>query len=339
VEVIGVTIVKHVNSDLLVSAVSGAGHVWAIRGHPAWSTTSVRVEILRPSGQIFHKSALREGRDTPDLYFLERTGATLIALDSTVSLDRINVEVESLGNCTISDGEPVTDEYKLEAIEIALEEQSPESGNSFKTIPEPEGHQKQAGLQRNKTPKGGSAAHKEVAQWESNEQGSEKLGEGAEERVAALVPERGQTRVPKVENPPLGEGASEALTQKKRTPERRGREEPSEEEGQAGAMSRGLPMQFWDDWVDPADMAAMWDYSPVALEWGGKGYQRGLKVLFTRDERNKPYLTMTEMQAVAEIIISRHYRGRVNLVSALFSRTAFLSTSRFNFESPLREAL
>lgn len=318
-EAIRVTIVEHVNFDLLVSAVSGAGHVWAIRGHPAWSTTSGRVEALRPSGHVFHKSALREGRDTSDLNFLERTGDTLSALDSIVSLDRINVEAESLGNCTISDGESVTDEYKLEAIEIALDERYPESGTSFKTIAEPEEYQKQAGLQRNKTPKGGSAAHKEGAQWESNEQGSEKLGEAAEKRVAALGPERGRTRVLKVESSPLGEGASEALTQTKGNPERLGREEITEKWGQPGAMSRGLPMQFWDDWVDPADMAAMWDYPPVALEWGGKGYQRGLKVLFTRDERNKPYLTMTEMQAVAEIIISRHYRGRVDLVSARFS--------------------
>jgi hypothetical protein len=304
--------------------VSGAGHVWAIRGHPAWSTTRGRVEALRPPGHVFLESALREGRDTSDLNFLEGTGDTLIALDSTVSLDRINVGAESLGNCTISDGEPVTDEYKLEAIEIALDERFPESGNSFKTIAEPEEHQKQAGLRRNKTPKGGSAAHKEEAQCELNEPVSEKLGEGADATVAALGLERGRSKVLKVESSPLGEGASEALTQKKGNPERLGREETTEERGQPGAMSRGLPMQFWDDWVDPADMAALWDHPPVALEWGGKGYQRGLKVLFTRDERNKPYLTMTEMQAVAEIIISRHYRGRVDLVSAFFPRPAFL---------------
>lgn len=81
------------------------------------------------------------------------------------------------------------------------------------------------------------------------------------------------------------------------------------------AMSRGPPMQFWDDWVDPSDMGAMWSRPAVAQEWRGKGFQRGSKVLFTRDERNKPYLTMPELQGVAEIVIDRHFRGRVNLVS------------------------
>ena len=80
-------------------------------------------------------------------------------------------------------------------------------------------------------------------------------------------------------------------------------------------MSRIAPMQSWNDWVDPADMAAMWSRPAVALEWRGKGFQQGSKVLFTRDEKNKPYLTMTELRGVAEIVIDRHFRGRVNLVS------------------------
>ncbi|GAQ78254.1 hypothetical protein KFL_000100200 [Klebsormidium nitens] len=106
------------------------------------------------------------------------------------------------------------------------------------------------------------------------------------------------------------------------------------------AMSRGPPMQFWDDWVDPSDMAAMWSRPAVALEWRGKGFQRGSKVLFTRDERSKPYLTMAEMQGVAEIIIDRHFRGRVNLV--MLCAIAEIESDRrplaYRFEPALGEA-
>lgn len=64
---------------------------------------------------------------------------------------------------------------------------------------------------------------------------------------------------------------------------------------------------YWDDCVDPQDMEAMWKTPEVRAEWLDAGETRGHKVHLSRDPDGQPYLTQTEMRAVVDIIICRHF--------------------------------
>ncbi|KAF4388989.1 hypothetical protein F8388_026718 [Cannabis sativa] len=77
--------------------------------------------------------------------------------------------------------------------------------------------------------------------------------------------------------------------------------------------------KYWDDCVDPLDMEAMWKIPEVNLEWLDAGETRGQKVHLSRDPDGQPYLTQTEMKAVVEIIVSRHFHLQVdpNMICAI----------------------
>ncbi|GBG81380.1 hypothetical protein CBR_g32054 [Chara braunii] len=99
-------------------------------------------------------------------------------------------------------------------------------------------------------------------------------------------------------------------------------------------------MKFWDDWVDPADMAAMWERSDVYAEWIAAGERPGRKVHMSKLSDGKPYVTQTEMWAMANIIIQRHFKGAVE--PAMVCAIAELESSRqplaYRFEPALGEA-
>ncbi|XP_062093103.1 uncharacterized protein LOC133798682 isoform X2 [Humulus lupulus] len=63
--------------------------------------------------------------------------------------------------------------------------------------------------------------------------------------------------------------------------------------------------KYWDDYVDPLDMEAMWKIPEVSSEWLDAGETRGQKVHLSRDPDGQPYLTQTEMKnmicAIAEL--------------------------------------
>ncbi|CAI0555478.1 unnamed protein product [Linum tenue] len=68
-----------------------------------------------------------------------------------------------------------------------------------------------------------------------------------------------------------------------------------------------ISFKYWDDCVDPNDLEAMWREPAVSTEWLDAGETRGQKVHISRDPDGEPYLTQTEMKAVADIIVRRHF--------------------------------
>jgi len=74
-----------------------------------------------------------------------------------------------------------------------------------------------------------------------------------------------------------------------------------------------VSFRFWDDCIDPSDMEAMWRIPEVSTEWLDAGESRDQRVHLSRDPDGQPYLTQTEMKAVAEIIVSRHFDSRIDL--------------------------
>ncbi|KAM7269324.1 hypothetical protein ACFE04_024821 [Oxalis oulophora] len=68
-----------------------------------------------------------------------------------------------------------------------------------------------------------------------------------------------------------------------------------------------VSFKYWDECIDPLDMEAMWEDSEVCAEWLNAGEVKGEKVHLSRDPDGHPYLTQTEMKAVAEIVVSRHF--------------------------------
>ncbi|CAK8534687.1 unnamed protein product [Lathyrus sativus] len=69
---------------------------------------------------------------------------------------------------------------------------------------------------------------------------------------------------------------------------------------------------YWDDCVDPEDLEAMWNVPEVSVEWLKAGEEQGQKVHLSRDPDGQPYLTQTEMRAVADIVINRHFQSEIN---------------------------
>ncbi|KAL0353384.1 UNVERIFIED_CONTAM: hypothetical protein Sangu_0919700 [Sesamum angustifolium] len=71
-------------------------------------------------------------------------------------------------------------------------------------------------------------------------------------------------------------------------------------------------LQILDDCVDPEDLDAMWIEPDVSAEWTDVGETKGLKVHLSRDPDGHPYLTQTEMKAVAGIIVRRHFVSQID---------------------------
>ncbi|KAK8479266.1 hypothetical protein V6N11_064494 [Hibiscus sabdariffa] len=68
-----------------------------------------------------------------------------------------------------------------------------------------------------------------------------------------------------------------------------------------------VSFKYWDECVDHEDMEAMWNRPAVRKEWTDVGESQGQKVHLSRDPDGQPYLTQTEMRAVAKIVTSRHF--------------------------------
>ncbi|KAF7834852.1 uncharacterized protein G2W53_009711 [Senna tora] len=73
-----------------------------------------------------------------------------------------------------------------------------------------------------------------------------------------------------------------------------------------------VSFSYWDDCVDPLDLEAMWSVPEVSTEWLKAGESRGKRVHLSRDPDGQPYLTQTEMRAVAEIVIARHFPSQID---------------------------
>lgn len=75
-----------------------------------------------------------------------------------------------------------------------------------------------------------------------------------------------------------------------------------------------VSFRYWNDCIDPSDLEAMWRIPEVSTEWLDAGESRDLRVHLSRDPDGKSYLTQTEMKAVAEIVVSRHFDSQIDLV-------------------------
>eukprot|EP00257_Ricinus_communis_P013707 XP_015571213.1 uncharacterized protein LOC8259970 isoform X2 [Ricinus communis] len=73
----------------------------------------------------------------------------------------------------------------------------------------------------------------------------------------------------------------------------------------------GISFKFWDECVDPQDMEAMWREPEVTTEWLDAGEVKGQKIHLSRDPDGQPYLTQTEMKAVADIIVRRYFDSQI----------------------------
>lgn len=87
-----------------------------------------------------------------------------------------------------------------------------------------------------------------------------------------------------------------------------------------------VSFRFWDDCIDLSDMEAMWRIPEVSTEWLDAGESRGQRVHLSRDPDGQPYLTQTEMKAVAEIVVSRHFDSQIDL--AMICAIAELESDR-----------
>ncbi|CAA6667850.1 unnamed protein product [Spirodela intermedia] len=72
-----------------------------------------------------------------------------------------------------------------------------------------------------------------------------------------------------------------------------------------------VSFKYWEDCVDAEDMELLWMDPDVSKEWTDAGESRGKKVLLSRDPDGQPFLTQTEMRAVAGIIVRRHFPSQL----------------------------
>ncbi|KAH7557855.1 hypothetical protein ACOSP7_027766 [Xanthoceras sorbifolium] len=70
--------------------------------------------------------------------------------------------------------------------------------------------------------------------------------------------------------------------------------------------AQNTDVDYWDSRTSPEDMEQMWNHPEVFKEWTKSGEKRG-KVRFSRDAKNKAYLSRVELKAVAEIILSKYF--------------------------------
>lgn len=68
---------------------------------------------------------------------------------------------------------------------------------------------------------------------------------------------------------------------------------------------------YWDEKTSPEDLEEMWRHPQVKKEWTDSNEKIG-QVRFARDAELRPYLTTTEVKAVAEIVVFRHFAERVS---------------------------
>ncbi|GAB4854721.1 hypothetical protein Ancab_023306 [Ancistrocladus abbreviatus] len=73
-----------------------------------------------------------------------------------------------------------------------------------------------------------------------------------------------------------------------------------------------LNFKYWDDCAEKLDIEALWMDLEVGTEWLDAGETKGEKVHLSRDPDGQPYLTQTEMRAVAEIIVRRHFDSQID---------------------------
>ncbi|KAF1866784.1 hypothetical protein Lal_00018169 [Lupinus albus] len=73
-----------------------------------------------------------------------------------------------------------------------------------------------------------------------------------------------------------------------------------------------ISFTYWDDCVDLEDLEAMWEVPEVSEEWLKAGEVKGHKIHLSRDPDGQPYLTQTEMRAVADIVIGRHFHSQID---------------------------
>eukprot|EP00897_Mesotaenium_endlicherianum_P001038 jgi/Mesen1/10935/ME000095S10266 len=66
---------------------------------------------------------------------------------------------------------------------------------------------------------------------------------------------------------------------------------------------------YWEERVSPADMAELWANPRVSQEWERAGEQAG-RVRFSRDEQLRPFLTRSELTAVAGIIVAKYFPNK-----------------------------
>ncbi|XP_024543450.1 uncharacterized protein LOC9661703 [Selaginella moellendorffii] len=99
-------------------------------------------------------------------------------------------------------------------------------------------------------------------------------------------------------------------------------------------------MKYWDDCVDPEDMLAMWSHVDVRKEWIAAGEAPGSKVHMSRNPDGHPYLTQTEMRAVAELIIGRHFKRRLDpsMICAIAEIESHRQPLAHRYEPKLKEA-
>ncbi|KAH7430816.1 hypothetical protein KP509_08G016300 [Ceratopteris richardii] len=87
-------------------------------------------------------------------------------------------------------------------------------------------------------------------------------------------------------------------------------------------------------------MDAMWDDSDVCTEWVAAGEKRGSKVHMSRNTCGEPFVTQTEMRAMAKIVVERHFHGRVDLlmICAIAEVESDRKPLAYRFEPKLGEA-
>ncbi|KAA3467238.1 Transglycosylase [Gossypium australe] len=73
-----------------------------------------------------------------------------------------------------------------------------------------------------------------------------------------------------------------------------------------------VSFKYWDECADPEDMEAMWNHPEVRTEWTDAGETEGQRVHLSRDPDGQPYLTQTEMRAVAEIVTRRQFDKKLD---------------------------
>ncbi|CAI9088039.1 OLC1v1022268C1 [Oldenlandia corymbosa var. corymbosa] len=73
-----------------------------------------------------------------------------------------------------------------------------------------------------------------------------------------------------------------------------------------------VSFKYWDDCVDLEDLEAMWADPDVRAEWLNAGEAIGSKIHLSRDPDGQPYLTQTEIKAVAGIIVRRHFVSQID---------------------------
>ncbi|XP_020586367.1 uncharacterized protein LOC110028733 isoform X2 [Phalaenopsis equestris] len=75
-------------------------------------------------------------------------------------------------------------------------------------------------------------------------------------------------------------------------------------------VKKGDGWAHWDLTVSEKDMDEIWKHSQVNKEWTKSGERRG-RVRFSQDSEGRSYLSQVEVKAVAEIIVSRYFKERL----------------------------